>query len=301
MNGPAGSAPPHEAQRRGLLLVFVGGLLYASAGLFTRALPFDAWTLLAWRSLAGGLFTAAVLVGETGRLDWRDYAMSPAQWLLVPVAALATICFIVALRLTTVADVMIVYATSPFVTAGAAWVLNREAPTRRLLVASSAALAGVAVMIGGGPTSPGRLLGAVLVLTMNIGFALMLVFARRYPERSMMPVNTLSLVLASAVGFALSPNPPIATASWLLMLLFGVTTVGFAMTLFMAGARVVPSAEVSLIGISDVVLGPVMVYLAFGENPGVAALLGGTIVATALVWNSVPDLMNAFVSRRHTI
>lgn len=290
-----------QAQRRGLLLVFIGGVLYASAGLFTRALPFDAWTLLAWRSLAGGLFTAAVLAGETGRLSWRDYAMGPAHWLLVPVTALATICYIVALTITTVAEVMIVYATSPFVTAGIAWVWNREAPSRRVLIASSVALAGVAVMIGGGGAVPGRVLGAALVLVMNIGFAWALVLARRHPDRSMMPVNTLSLMIASAAGFALSPGQPIATAAWLLMLLFGVVTVGFAMTLFMAGARVVPSAEVSLVGISDVVLGPLMVYLAFGENPGAAALLGGAVVIAALVWNVWPELKRIFVLRQRTI
>lgn len=290
-----------EARRRGLILVFIGGLLYATAGLFTRALPFDAWTLLAWRSLAGGLFAGAVLIGETGRLSWRDYAMSPAHWVLVPVAALASICYVVALKLTTVAEVMIVYATSPFVTAGAAWLLNREVPSRRLLIASSAALAGVAVMIGGGVATPERLLGAALTLGMNLGFALTIVCARRYPDRSMTPVNTLSLFLASALGFAFSSGQPIATAAWLLMLLFGVVTVGLAMTLFLAGARVVPSAEVSLIGISDVVLGPLMVYLAFGENPGGAAVLGGAVVIAALVWNIWPELKGILILRQRTI
>lgn len=284
-----------------MILVFIGGLLYASAGLFTRALPFDAWTLVAWRSLAGGLFAAAVFIGETGRVSWRDYAMSPAHWMLVPVAAMVATCYVVALKLTTVAEVMIVYATSPFVTAGAAWVLNREVPTRRLLIASSVSLAGVVVMIGGSAATPGRLVGAALVLVMNIGFALMLVLARRHPDRSMTPVTTLSLFVASILGFVLSPGEPLGIAPWLMMLLFGVVTVGLAMTLFLAGARVVPSAEVSLIGISDVVLGPVLVYLAFGENPGRAAMLGGTIVIAALVWNIAPELKRAWVPRQRTI
>ena len=296
------SRPAPQAQRRGLLLVFVGGVLYASAGLFTRALPFDPWTLLAWRSLAGGLFTAAVLAGETRRLSWRDYAMSPAHWALVPVTALASIAYILALTMTTVAEVMIVYATSPFVTAAVAWAWNREAPTRRLLIASSAALAGVALMLGGGGAlAPGRVLGAALVLVMNLGFAWSLVLARRHPGQSMMPSNTLALLLASAAGFALSPGEPLGTAPWLLMLLFGVVTVGFAMTLFMVGARVAPSAEVSLVGISDVVLGPLMVYLAFGENPGAAAVAGGGVVIAALLWNLWPELKRILVLRQRII
>ena len=155
MTDIAAPAPSQDQTHlRGLLLVFVAGVLYASAGLFTRALPFDAWTLLAWRSLAGGLFTGAVWTVQTGRLSWRDYAMTSAHWLLVPLGALATICYVVALKLTTVADVMIVYATMPFVAAVVAWLWSREVPSRRMMIASGIALLGVVVMLGGARHRP---------------------------------------------------------------------------------------------------------------------------------------------------
>ncbi len=296
MTDAAAIAPPHDfrAHANGLLLVFLGGLLYASAGVFTRALPFDAWTLLAWRSLSGGLFTAGVLAVETGRLSWRDYAMSPLHWLMVPCGAMATIFYIFALKITTVADVMIVYATTPFVTAGVAWLWNHEPPGRRTLVASSVALLGVVVMIGGAAASEARLIGAALVLVMNLAFALLLVMTRRYPAQSMTPVNALSLLLASAVSFVLAPATVIGAGALAAMLLFGIVTVGLAMNLILAGARRAPSAEVALVGISDVVLGPVMVFLVYGENPGSAAIVGGVVVVAALVWNVWPQVRRLF-------
>lgn len=286
---------------RGLLLVFAGGVLYASAGVFTRALPYEVWTLLAWRSLAGGLFTLLIYAGETGSLHWRDYRMGAAHWLMVPFGALATICYIVALTVTSVADVMIVYATTPLVTAGIAFVWNREAPSRRLMIASTVALGGVAVMLTGGGVAGGhRWLGAGLVLVMNICFAALLVLARKHPHRSVTPVNGLALLLAAAISFVVAPAQAVPLPALGLMLLFGIVTVGLAMALFMAGARQVPSAEAALIGISDVVLGPLMVFLLFGENPGLSAMIGGAIVVAALVWNIAPDLRRALRNHRRS-
>ncbi|MFX6945426.1 hypothetical protein ABTH53_20430, partial [Acinetobacter baumannii] len=57
-----------------------------------------------------------------------------------------------------------------------------------------------------------------------------------------------------------------------------------AYLLFLTGARYIRSGEAGLIGILDVILGPLWVWWAFGENPGIAAVVGGAIVLSALVW-----------------
>ena len=71
---------------------------------------------------------------------------------------------------------------------------------------------------------------------------------------------------------------------------FGLTTIGLAFVLFMEGAKFIPSAEAGLISLLDVVLGPIWVFLAFGENPGELTLVGGAIVLAAAVWRIAPDL-----------
>ena len=279
-----------SSRRRGLLLVFAAGALYSTAGLFTRALPFDAWTVLGWRSLFGGLFMMGMIVVERRRLAWRDYALGGSHLVLVPLTAVGTICYIMALNMTSVADVMIVYATTPFVTAAVAWLWVGERPSARTVIASSIALVGVAVMIGGGGPSTGRVLGAALTMAMNVTFALSLVLARRSPDISMTPVNGFGMLLAALTGFVLSTGAPLGPMPLVVAAVFGLVTVGFAMWLFMAGARLVPSAEVALVGISDTAVGPFLVWLAFGENPGLAAIVGGVIVAASVVWNLWPEV-----------
>jgi drug/metabolite transporter (DMT)-like permease len=62
------------------------------------------------------------------------------------------------------------------------------------------------------------------------------------------------------------------------------------MILFTAGARRIPVAEASLIAVLESVLGPVWVWLALGENPGLPSLVGGVIVLAALAGHTAADL-----------
>jgi drug/metabolite transporter (DMT)-like permease len=70
------------------------------------------------------------------------------------------------------------------------------------------------------------------------------------------------------------------------------------MLLFTAGARLIPVAEASLIGVLECVLGPVWVWLAVGERPGAFSLLGGAIILSALVAHTAADLVRPVFLRQ---
>jgi hypothetical protein len=103
-------------------VVLLSAFAFSTAGLFTRLVETDVWTMLFWRGLFGGLLIAGYVV-------WRDgpLAMAALRRIGRPglVAAgcstAATICFINALRETSVADVLVINATAPFITAAMAW------------------------------------------------------------------------------------------------------------------------------------------------------------------------------------
>lgn len=281
---------------RGIVMVFTAGVLYSSAGLFTRALHVDTWTIVAWRALSTVVFTLAWMGVTQGRGMLRSFAFSAREWFRVPLMAVGGICYIFALKVTTVADVMVVYATMPFVTAGVAWFWGRELPSRRLLTASVVALGGVAIMVAGGAGDGQRLLGIGLTLCMNIVFAMTLVGAQRTPG-STTALYATGTALNAIVAFSLAPVEPVGAMDVALMISFGLLT-GFAMALFMGGARLIPPAEVGLIGISDVVIGPALVWVGFAEIPSTGAAIGGTVVVAALVWHLWPDLPGGGRSRR---
>jgi drug/metabolite transporter (DMT)-like permease len=151
-----------SARRRGVLLVLIATVLWSMAGLFARLLAhLDVWTVLGWRALLGSASIAVVGLVEwrRGRLDepFGFGALSPAVALLAMIAISA---YTASVMTTTIADVMVIYATLPFVAAAIGWLVNRERVSPRTLAASAVALAGIVVIFANG-LGPGRLAGQV--------------------------------------------------------------------------------------------------------------------------------------------
>jgi drug/metabolite transporter (DMT)-like permease len=88
---------------------------------------------------------------------------------------------------------------------------------------------------------------------------------------------------------ALPLADPLETAPRDLALLafFGVGQFGAGFLLFMAGARLIPAAESSLIGMLETVLGPLWVWLVLSERPAAASLAGGALILAALLANTL--------------
>jgi drug/metabolite transporter (DMT)-like permease len=49
------------------------------------------------------------------------------------------------------------------------------------------------------------------------------------------------------------------------------------------GARLIPAAQTALIGLLEVVLGPLWVWIAYTEQPSAATLIGGAIVMLGIL------------------
>jgi drug/metabolite transporter (DMT)-like permease len=147
------------------------------------------------------------------------------------------------------------------------------------------ALVGVALMVGG----PGRpsALGAALSLLCTISFAGTLVITRWRRDVSMAPATALSqlLVLVCAAPFA---HPQEVGGKDLVLLMgLGAGQIGLGLIFLTIGARLIPAAEVALITLLEIVLGPIWVWLVQGEQPSAATLAGGAIVLAAVVFQAV--------------
>ena len=185
--------------RLGLALVTGSAVAWSTAGFFTRLIPLDGATLLVWRGLFGGIgLLVLIMVVERRGVIAALRSMGLPGLGFAAVSALGMVCFITALRHTTVAHVAVIYATAPFVGATLAWAVLREAPGRGAVLASLVALAGVAVMVGLG--REGRLTGDLLALGMTACMAAMMVITRRFPGIAVMPAAGLS-ALGLGLGF----------------------------------------------------------------------------------------------------
>jgi drug/metabolite transporter (DMT)-like permease len=272
-----------ERRGLGILLVAASAVAYSTAGFFTRLIPLDAWTILVWRGLFAGLFIAIVVLCEEGRRSWT--AIRSVGWpglVTALCSGLATIMFINAFRLTSVADVVILFATAPFVTAAVDRIWYGLQESRATLVASGAALVGTCIMVGGAGVQ-GRLAGDLLALGMTVLVAVMMVVIRRYRETSMLPAAGASAFLCALLALPVAAPLAVTAGEMGQLALFGVTQFGLGLLLLTLGTRLVSATESALLNTLEIPFAALWVWLAFGEVPPWATVVGGVVVIAAVL------------------
>jgi drug/metabolite transporter (DMT)-like permease len=251
-------------------------------GPFHRSLALDPFSILLWRGTFGGLGLLGVLLLFRGPAGLRDFArMGRIGWLYAGISATGMITLIVALKLTSVAHVAIIYATVPFLAAGLGWVMLRDPPGRAAMVASALALAGAAISVGFG--HEGDLVGDLLALVMTATMALLMVLGRKHPGIPTLAAATASSGLAALVSlpFALTLLP--GASQMLVLAGFGLANSAVGIAFFLLGSARIRPVETALIGALDAPLAPLWVLLVFAEVPSPATLLGGAVVLAAVV------------------
>jgi drug/metabolite transporter (DMT)-like permease len=272
-----------ESQRYiGWVLVSLSAVAWSTAGFFTRLIDEDVWTMLFWRGCFGGLaFAVMTAVHYRGKV-FHTYANLGGMGLVLALtSALGMITFIGSLMLTAVADVYVIYATVPFITAGVAWLILRERASVSVLAASLVAIIGVVVMLTGA-TYGGSLIGQFVAFIMTLTMALMAVILRWKRDIPIMPALGLSAWIAAFVAFWFCEPFDVSSFDLAMLALFGVTQSALGLVLFGLGSRMIPAAEATLLTALDVPLAPLWVWLVFNEVPSAYTMAGGVIVLAAV-------------------
>ncbi len=269
-------------RRRGQVYVALAALAWSTAGVLQRQLSVDIATQVAGRAVFAALaLLAYIAVAERGRVVRASLSVGLAGVGLAVCLAVASGAFIVALNHTTVARVLFFLALAPAVAAVLASVLLAERIGRRTAAALALALAGVTLMLGA-PGGRGAV-GDGLALLMALAFALALVITRHRRDVSMAPATCLAQLLLIAVFMPFASPGDVSHDDVLALGLMGAGQIGLGLMLLTIGARLIPAAQVGLIVLLEVVLGPVWVWIAFGERPDNATLAGGAVVIAAIV------------------
>jgi len=273
----------------GILLISLSIIAYSSAGFFTRLIHLDAWTMLFWRGLFAGVMILCIIVARERR---RSVAAIRAIGRPGVAAALcstaATILYLNALRHSSVADVAVIFAAAPFLTAGLGWLWLGVAEAWGTLVASLIALLGVSIMVGGAVTE-GHLFGDILAFGMTACMSVMMLILRQHRQTSMLPAACLSAVLCPLLVWPFTSPLTIGAHDMFNLLLFGTTQFGLGLVLFTLGGRLVSATENALINTAEAPLAVAWVWVCFGETPSVTSFVGGVIVVSAIVahvWSS---------------
>ena len=271
-----------QRRRRGQLYVALAAIAWSTAGVLQRQLTLDTSTQVFGRAVfAAGALLAFVAVVERGRVGQAFRSIGAAGVAVALCVATAAGSFIAALNHSSVARVLFILAVAPVLAALLARVTLGEPITRRTAQAMVLALFGITVMLGA--PGEGSLAGDGLAFLAALSFAIMVVITRWRHDVSMTPATCLSQVILVVVFLPFATPGDIAAddIGWLAAL--GIGQIGLGFALLTVGARLIPAAQVGLITLLEVVLGPFWVWLALDERPSTLTLVGGAIVIAAIV------------------
>lgn len=267
----------------GIVLTSTSAIAYSTSGFFTRLIHLDAWTILFWRGIFAGLLIGGFIVWHHRRSTLAAVrAIGGPGLVAASLSTLATIMVINAFRRTSVADVMIITATAPFMTAALGWLWIRERESWTTLLTSTGAMVGAIVMVGGA-VMEGHLIGDLLAFGMTICMAVMMLIIRKHRATPMLPAACLSAFLVSLIVWPLASPGAAGPRDIVYLALFGTTQLGLGLLLLTLGARLVSATESALMSALEAPLGPAWVWLAFGEIPSLTTWVGGTIIMGAVL------------------
>ena len=265
-------------------------VLWSSAGVVTRhiqsAQPVEQ---VFWRSVFAFAFVFAFLLLQKTN-PWKAVHAAGMPGLISGLMwATMFTAFLFALSLTTTANALVVMSVSPLLTAlFASMFLKDPVPLRTWLAAGAAAI-GIAWMFGS--SLQAHYLGMAIAFVIPVASAVNVVVLRASAAKlDLIPAVMLGGALSCliALPFAL---PFTGTPRDLALLAFlGVFQLGVPCMLLVLASRALLAPEIALLGLLEVVLGPLWAWLGAGEVPAGATLLGGMIVLAALALNELPTL-----------
>jgi drug/metabolite transporter (DMT)-like permease len=283
------------AYARGIGLVLLAGAFMSIGGIVIRLMEgATPWQIVGYRAIALGatlLVTLAVRNRESLVTAFRKAGRTGV--VAGTCIAAANTCFIFSITHTTVANSLFLLSAAPFLAALLGRLLIGEAVRRATWLAMGVALVGVSVMVGEG-IAVGGLFGNLAGLGAALGFAGFTVALRSGKAVDMLPAVCIGAAVATLVAgaMALAGGDGLRITAYDLGLcaLLGVAQVSFGLIVFTLGSRHVPAAELALLSLTEVVLGPIWVWLAIGEVPSELTIIGGAILMTAIAGQALGGL-----------
>jgi drug/metabolite transporter (DMT)-like permease len=282
-------ADSRRDQRLGVALVAGAAVAWSTAGYFSQLVHVALFPTLVWRNVFGGLFMLGFLIWTQRGASLQVFrSLGWIGWFAAVVNGVSMLAYLGALRHTSVANVVVIYATAPFVAAALAFLLYRDRASTRTLGTGVIALVGVAITVAGTPGSTG-LLGDLLAVVMTFCLSIFTIIARRHRDRSMLAAATASAWIGALVALPFADTLRVSTVQLGQLSLFGVTSFGLGLVLYSLGARHLHASRSALITALDTPLAPLWVWIAFGDRPATASVIGGALVVVAVVVNILSE------------
>ena len=269
--------------------MMIAGLVLSTGGPIIRNIS-DAsgFQIIFWRSVSQSIFVLLFLLVRNRRTTFTVFIDIGHSGLIASLfLGLAFFGFVFSITNTTVANTMFLISTVPFFTALLAWLILKEKVNTATWIAILLAVVGVLIMVSQALTV-GKFLGNVMGIFCAASTALYIICIRWGAvggrQIDMIPVVCIAGLVAAVIALVLEGGDVSISANDLTWcLIAGACQNGPGFMLYTMAARYVPAAELSILGLVEVIIGPIWVWLLFNELPAFYTVVGGSFVLSAVV------------------
>lgn len=282
-------------------------LLWSMAGVLSRHLETpDSFAVTFWRSLFNALALAIVLTLRRGPRLWVDLIRYRwPVWLSGICWAVMFTAFMIALTLTSVANVLVTMAIGPLITALFARAFLQHHLPARTWLAITVSGCGIAWMFASDAQGAASTAGTLVALAVPVAAAMnftTLQYAGLQaadetvgkPESDgMLPAVMIGAIVSSLGTLPLTDRWLLSAHDLGLLAVLGVFQLALPCLLLVHVSRFLPAAEIALLGLLEVVFGVAWAWLGAGEIPAAATVSGGGLVLAALLFNEALPLFGS--------
>lgn len=288
-----------------VLLMVLVTLLWSTAGVVSRHLEVAAgFEINFWRSGFNALTLAVALTVLRGPRLWRQiFKAPPALWVSGVCWACMFTAFMMALTITTVANVLVVMAAGPLITALFAHFFLRHHLAPATWLAIVIAGVGIAWMFfekgKSGVSLFGSLVALVVPLVMSVNFTVMqkvgldrkTAGGAAGEVQDMLPAVLIGAVLSALVTLPLALPLKASAHDLGLLAMLGIFQLAVPCLLVVRLTSELSAPEITLLSLLEVVFGVSWAWLWASEQPSLHTLQGGVLVIAAMIMNELARIV----------
>lgn len=262
-----------------LVLLALTAVLWSLGGLLIKSVNAHPLAISGTRSAIAAV--VIMIYVKKPRFTWSYPQIAAAL-----AYAATVIFFVIANKMTTAANAILIQYTAPlYVALFGAWLL-KEKPKLVDWATIIVVLGGMVLFFMDQLDTRG-VWGNIFASLSGLSFGLFAVFMRMQKDGSPIESVILGNVLTALIGvpFLFSSVPD--GKGWLCLTILGIVQLGIPYILYSKAIKHATALEATLIPVIEPILNPIWVALLLDEVPGVLAVVGGTIVLAAVTLRCV--------------
>jgi drug/metabolite transporter (DMT)-like permease len=263
-----------------IIFLLCTAILWSTGGFLIKFIEWHPIAIASGRSIIAALIMWAYV--KKPKFTWSNIQIMGAV-----AYAFTVILFVIANKLTTAANTILLQYTGPiYVALFSYWFLKEKITSIDWITILTVILGMTLFFIE--KLSPDGILGNFIAILAGIAFAWLALCLRKQKDGSPLESLILGNILTAIIGlpFIIDTGIP-SQQSMIALFVLGIFQLGIPYILYSKAVKYVSALDAVLIPILEPILNPLWVFLLLGESIGMWPMIGGAIIIVAITTRSI--------------